>query len=171
MLKYKTARFSILLIIVFSIFSLSNATAQIKWSVLTTNGSWPGLSDPRAIFIPGDTSHVILGYVTEEGAIASMLFNTKTKHVQQALLQMGTKTENISNPAFVQLPDSSFMAFFQQTHSQNTILCRGKIVNKLLRWQDADTIYSPPGEKKITEEDHTELVPVLLSEEKQIIPF
>ncbi len=65
MLKYKTARFSILLIIVFSIFSLSNATAQIKWSVLTTNGSWPGLSDPRAIFIPGDTSHVILGYVTE----------------------------------------------------------------------------------------------------------
>lgn len=166
MLKYKTARLSILLIIVFSIFSLNNATAQIKWSVLTTNGSWPGLSDPRAIFIPGDTSHVILGYVTEDGAIASMLFNTKTKHVQQALLQMGTKTENISNPAFVQLPDSSFMAFFQQTHTQNTILCRGKIVNKLLRWQSADTIYSNPGEKKITEEDHTELVPFLLSEEK-----
>jgi len=58
------------------------------------------------------------------------------------------------------------MAFFQQTHTQNTILCRGKIVNKLLRWQSADTIYSNPGEKKITEEDHTELVPFLLSEEK-----
>lgn len=166
MLKYKTARFSILLIIVFSIFSLSNATAQIKWSVLTTNGSWPGLSDPRAIFIPGDTSHVILGYVTEEGAIASMLFNTKTKHVQQALLQMGTKTENISNPAFVQLPDSSFITFFQQTQSNNTILYHGRIVNGLLRWQGADTIYSTSEGKKITEEDYSELVPVVLSEEK-----
>jgi hypothetical protein len=145
--------------------------AQLKNKVISFDGTWCWFSDPRAIYLPQGDGVVMTGYVTEEGSVASLLYNLKTKQVQQSILNRKLEVDDHNNPAFLQTNDSTVLAFYTKHHNVDLYMNRAKVKGGLMSWVDADTI-NPNGKAHLAQfgdDKYTYTNPFVLSGENNRI--
>ncbi|UXP32038.1 BNR repeat-containing protein [Reichenbachiella agarivorans] len=93
--------------------------AQNKINTITDAGAWCWFSDPRAIYLHGDRSGVLTGWVKSDGSIEAALINPKTGDWQSQILYPQLEKDDHDNPAFVELPDQNYMAFYAKHVKQH----------------------------------------------------
>lgn len=147
------------------------AGAQSRKYNLTNDGTWCWFSDPRAIYLPNDHGVLMTGYVTEEGSVASLLFNPRTSFMQQSLLNSKLEVDDHNNPAFIQTNDSTVLAFYTMHHNSNLYMQTAKLKKGIMNWSDPDTI-NPNGKadlERFGDNKYTYANPCMLSGENDRI--
>ena len=79
---------------------------------ITDAGAWCWFSDPRAIYLHGKETSVLTGWVKEDGSIEAARINLKTKEIQKQILFNQLEKDDHDNPAFLELADNGYIAFY-----------------------------------------------------------
>ena len=91
---------------------VANGITQNQAKTIDKAGAWCWFSDPRAIYLHGEKPGVLTGWVKADGTIEAALIDPKTKAVQTETLYDQLEIDDHDNPAFLQLPNGNYMAFY-----------------------------------------------------------
>jgi hypothetical protein len=165
--------FSMSFLIVFQLLTLysNKIAAQPRSYNVTSDGTWCWFSDPRAIYLPNYHGNIILGYVTEDGSVASLLYNPKSGFMQQSLLNPKLEIDDHDNPAFLQTNDSTVLAFYTKHINSNLYMHSANLKNGIINWSDVKTI-NPNGKADLArfgDNNYTYANPCMLSGENNRI--
>jgi hypothetical protein len=162
---------SIFILSVILFTAMENVSAQPKMAILTKDGTWCLFSDPRAIYLQDIDDFIMTGFVTEDGSIASLLFNLKTGLIQQSVIRKNLEVDDHDNPAFLRRPNGQLLAFYTKHHNTNLYMNKAELKNGFMMWSDADSI-NPNGKDdlaKYGDDKYTYANPCMLSTENNRI--
>ncbi|MBN2263514.1 MAG: BNR-4 repeat-containing protein, partial [Prolixibacteraceae bacterium] len=121
-----------------NLFILSACNTEPQTIALSDDGTWCWFSDPRAIMMQDNS--LLTGFVTEDGSVASLLYNFKTNEKRFSVLNEKLEVDDHNNPAFLQRNDGHLLAFYTEHHSHNLYMNVSVKPNDASSWEPAVTI-------------------------------
>lgn len=108
---------AVLMILVF--LNIQEIYGQPNVTTIEDAGAWCWFSDPRAIYLHGEKTGVLTGWVKADGSIETVLIDPETGAMQTEILFDRLEIDDHDNPAFLELSDNQYMAFYAK-HSKNS---------------------------------------------------
>ncbi len=121
------------------IFSASLAKSQSS-SMLTNDGAWCWFSDPRAIYLPGDSPQIITGWVKKDGSVEVGSYNLQNQKTSAQIIYPKLEIDDHNNPAFVVRPDGHIMAFYTMHHNKDIYMSISSKPKDISNWKAPVTI-------------------------------
>ena len=75
-----------------------------------------GFIETWAIYLHGKETSVLTGWVKEDGSIEAARINLKTKEIQKQILFNQLEKDDHDNPAFLELADNGYIAFYAKSN-------------------------------------------------------
>ena len=104
-------KFSLYIAGIILLLSSCQSTKESKVKIISADGAWCWFSDPRAIYVHGEKSGILTGWVTEDGSLETALIN-KNCEIQKQRIADKLEKDDHANPAFVELKGNKHMVFY-----------------------------------------------------------
>jgi len=127
----------VIFIAVLAVLNSCNQKEVLKSETLTAtdDGAWCWFSDPRAIYVHGESEGVLTGWVKEDGTIeAALIADDGT--VKTEALALKLEKDDHANPAFVEVAEGNYMVFYTK-HFDDKVRYHRAVDNDSLLFNEA----------------------------------
>lgn len=128
------------------------------YPVLTGDGAWCWVGDPRAVYYEGEHRRTYVGWVNAQGDIRVASFDHETGKTQTVTVREELQRDDHANPALLVRPDGRLIVFYSGHRGRWMIYRVSRRPEDVSSWTDEATVAPFTGDER----GHTYPTPVRL---------